>query len=98
MLASAVLLYENPYRISDSYYPAENPRPHRHHRRDPTSVTGMAASAEAGTGGGRVTWFVGASGEDAPGIVAVVVLENGALADAWRIGEQALAGAVAVAR
>jgi hypothetical protein len=33
------------------------------------------------------------SGEGEPGLVVVVVLENGTLADAWRIGKQALNGA-----
>jgi hypothetical protein len=53
----------------------------------------MAASALAGSGGRRLNWFVGMSGEGEPGLVVVVVLENGTLADAWRIGKQALNGA-----
>lgn len=61
--------------------------------REPGGFRAMAASALTGSGGRRLNWFVGMSGEGEPGLVVVVVLENGTLADAWRIGKQALSGA-----
>jgi len=53
----------------------------------------MAASALTGGGGRRVNWFAGASAGGEPGLVVVVVLEDGTLADAWRIGKQVLSSA-----
>ena len=61
---------------------------------EPGGFAAMVASALTGGGGKRVNWFVGASAEGEPGVVVVVVLENGTLADAWRIGRQALAEAI----
>lgn len=61
--------------------------------REPGGFRAMVASALTGSGGRRVNWFAGASAEGEPGLVVVVVLENGTLADAWRIGSQALSGA-----
>ena len=58
--------------------------------RDGGAFSAMAASAATGTGGKRLSWFAGASAENQAGVVVVVVLENGTLADAWRIGRQAL--------
>jgi len=62
--------------------------------RDSAAFSAMAASAATGTGGRRLSWFAGASAENQAGVVVVVVLENGTLADAWRIGRQALTQAV----
>ena len=62
--------------------------------RDSAAFSAMAASTATGTGGKRLSWFAGASAENQAGVVVVVVLENGTLADAWRIGRQALAQAV----
>jgi cell division protein FtsW (lipid II flippase)/cell division protein FtsI/penicillin-binding protein 2 len=61
--------------------------------REPDGFRAMVASAVTGSGGRRVNWFAGASAEGQPGLVVVVVLENGTLADAWRIGKHALSGA-----
>jgi cell division protein FtsW (lipid II flippase)/cell division protein FtsI/penicillin-binding protein 2 len=58
--------------------------------RDGGAFSAMAASAATGTGGKRLSWFAGASAENQAGVVVVIVLENGTLADAWRIGRQAL--------
>ena len=61
--------------------------------RDPGGFRAMVASALTGSGGRRVNWFAGMSAEGEPGLIVVVVLENGTLADAWRIGKQALSAA-----
>jgi cell division protein FtsW (lipid II flippase)/cell division protein FtsI/penicillin-binding protein 2 len=58
--------------------------------RESGGASAMGASAATGAGGRRLNWFAGSSPEGRPGIVAVVVLENGTLGDAWRIGLQAL--------
>jgi cell division protein FtsW (lipid II flippase)/cell division protein FtsI/penicillin-binding protein 2 len=58
--------------------------------RDAGAFSAMAASAATGTVGKRLSWFAAASAEDQAGVVVVVVLENGTLADAWRIGRQML--------
>jgi len=58
--------------------------------REPNGISAMGASAATGTGGRRLNWFAGGSPEGQPGVVVVVVLEDGTLGDAWRIGLQAL--------
>jgi cell division protein FtsW (lipid II flippase)/cell division protein FtsI/penicillin-binding protein 2 len=50
----------------------------------------MGASAATGSRGRRLNWFAGTSPEGQAGVVVVVVLEDGTLGDAWRIGRQAL--------
>jgi cell division protein FtsI/penicillin-binding protein 2 len=57
---------------------------------EPSGPSAMSASAATGAGGRRLNWFAGSSPEDRPGIVVVVVLENGTLGDARRIARQAL--------
>jgi hypothetical protein len=58
--------------------------------REPNGISAMGASAATGAGGRRLNWFAGGSPEGQPGVVVVVVLEDGTLGDAWRIGLQAL--------
>ncbi len=57
---------------------------------EPNGISAMGASAATGAGGRRLNWFAGGSPEGQPGVVVVVVLEDGTLGDAWRIGLQAL--------
>jgi cell division protein FtsW (lipid II flippase)/cell division protein FtsI/penicillin-binding protein 2 len=58
--------------------------------REPGGYYGMGASAATGAGGRRLNWFAGATPEGQAGVVVVVVLEDGTLGDAWRIGRAAL--------
>ena len=59
-------------------------------KRDPGGYYAAGASAVTGAAGRRLHWFAGATPEGQPGIVVVVALEDGRLADAWRIGRSAL--------
>ncbi len=58
--------------------------------REAGGTSAMLASAVTGAGGRRLNWFAGSSPEGQAGVVVVVVLEDGTLGDAWRIGLQAL--------
>jgi len=57
---------------------------------EPHGISAVGASAATGAGGRRLNWFAGGSPAGQPGVVVVVVLEDGTLGDAWRIGLQAL--------
>ena len=58
--------------------------------REAGGTSALGASAVTGAGGRRLSWFAGGSPEGQAGVVVVVVLEDGTLGDAWRIGLQAL--------